>query len=45
MDNKTITISRDNWNRLWDKKRKLEKISLNEVITELLNRDDQAVQV
>ena len=41
---KTITVSEDNWNKLWDLKRSLKKRSIDEVITEILNRDNQKVK-
>ena len=38
---KTINVSDENWDKLWDIKRKKKLKSIDEVITDILNRDDQ----
>ena len=41
MSYKQITVKEETWNRLWDIKRKKKLKSINEVITNILNRDNQ----
>lgn len=41
---KQIQVPEELWNRLWDLKRKTRAITLADVITEILNRDNQEVK-
>ena len=44
MVSKQITVPEELWDRLWDIKRKTKAVSLADVISEILNRDNQEVK-